>query len=201
MSEQMFGRPAVNARSQSSADLSSGQLHDLPIFAGLRREVVDGLLERSCSRTYPSGALILKQGEPARSLNIVRRGIVDLTHLSGKSECGVLLLSARDLLLPATTLCHEPALVSARALTNTRMLEIEGEAIETALAEYPVFAANLIKAMSGHWRMAVRNILDLNCRTAAQRVGASCCGSPTCSRTARHRCFRLPSATSPCAWE
>jgi CRP/FNR family transcriptional activator FtrB len=29
-----------------------------------------------------------------------------------------------------------------------------------------------MKAMSGQWRMAVRNILDLNCRTAAQRVGA-----------------------------
>jgi CRP-like cAMP-binding protein len=40
------------------------------------------------------------------------------------------------------------------------------------MAGSPVLAGNLMKAMSGQWRMAVRNILDLNCRTAGQRVAA-----------------------------
>lgn len=171
MSGRDSGDPADVTRSPSP-DLPGAQLHDLPVFAGLPHELIERLIERSISRTYPAGAMILEQGEPASPLQIVRRGIVDLTHVSGKSECGVLLLSARDLLLPATTLFHEPALVSARALTNTRMLAIDGEAVAAAVVESPVFAANLMKAMSGHWRMAVRNILDLNCRTAAQRVGA-----------------------------
>ena len=150
----------------------SGGVGEYPLFAGVPQSVVDSLLRSSFARQCAPGALIVKQGEHAAALHIIRRGIVDLTHVSGKSECGVLLLSARDLLLPATTLFHEPALVSARALTNTRMLAIDGEAVAAALVESPVFAANLMKAMSGHWRMAVRNILDLNCRTAAQRVGA-----------------------------
>ena len=106
------------------------------------------------------------------ALRIVLRGIVDLTHLSGKSECGVLLLSSKDLLLPATTMFHEPALVSARALTNTKVLMLDGTRVEAVLARSTVLAANLMRAMSGQWRMAVRNSLDLNCRSAAQRVGA-----------------------------
>lgn len=173
MSERKNSHPGVITRSPPGPpEPPSAQYRDLPIFAGLDQAVVEGLLQHSITRSYAAGALILKQGDPAPQLNIVRRGIVDLIHLSEKSECGVLLLSSRDLLLPATTLFREPALVSARALTSTRTLAIEGEAVETAAERSPVFAANLTKAISGHWRMAVRNILDLNCRTAAQRVGA-----------------------------
>jgi CRP/FNR family transcriptional regulator, transcriptional activator FtrB len=116
--------------------------------------------------------MIVRQGHPTPALHVVLRGIVDLTHVSSKSQCGVLLLSSKDLLLPATTVFNEPALVSARALTNAKMLMIDGPAVEAALDRSTAFAANLMKAMSGQWRMAVRNILDLNCRSAAQRVGA-----------------------------
>ena len=105
-------------------------------------------------------------------LHIVLRGIVDLTHVDGDGECGVLLLAAKDLLLPATTLFREPALVSARALTTTKVLILDESATRSALRESTIFATNLMKAVSGQWRMAVRNILDLNCRSAAQRLGA-----------------------------
>jgi CRP-like cAMP-binding protein len=105
-------------------------------------------------------------------LHVVLRGIVDLNHTDGDGECGVLLLSAKDLLLPATTLFREPALVSARALTTTRLVIFEEPAMRSALSQSTVFATNLMKAISGQWRMAVRNILDLNCRSAAQRLGA-----------------------------
>jgi CRP-like cAMP-binding protein len=167
---------------RSSADIdepSSMAIHPtrdelaiLPVFNGLEPELTDRLLDSSSARQFRAGALIVRQGERTPALHVVLRGIVDLTHLSGKSECGVLLLSSKDLLLPATTLFHEPALVSARALTNTKILMLAGDAVEAALAQSTVFSANLMRPMSGQWRMAVRNILDLNCRSAAQRVGS-----------------------------
>lgn len=148
------------------------ELASLPIFEGVDPELRARLLERCSARQYPAGALILRQGELAPALHVVLRGIVDLTHVSGKSECGVLLLSSKDLLLPASTVFHEPALVSARALTNSKILMLDGSDVHAALEYSTAFAANLMKPMSGQWRMAVRNILDLNCRSAAQRVGA-----------------------------
>lgn len=148
------------------------ELASLPIFEGLDQQLTERLLERCSARQYRAGALIVRQGELTPALHVVLRGIVDLTLVSGKSECGVLLLSSKDLLLPATTLFHEQALVSARALTNSKVLMLEGRAVETALDQSTTFAANLMKPMSGQWRMAVRNILDLSCRSAAQRVAA-----------------------------
>jgi CRP-like cAMP-binding protein len=150
----------------------SGGVGEYPLFGGVPQSVVDSLLRSSFARQCAPGALIVKQGEHAAALHIIRRGIVDLTHFSGKSECGLLLLSSKDLLLPATTLFDEPALVSARALTNVKILSIDGQAVERALTQSSCLSLNLMKAMSGQWRMAVRSILDLNCRTAAQRVGA-----------------------------
>jgi CRP/FNR family transcriptional regulator, transcriptional activator FtrB len=35
-----------------------------------------------------------------------------------------------------------------------------------------VLTDNILKVISGQWRMAVRNILDLNCRSAAQRLAS-----------------------------
>ncbi|HEV2594815.1 MAG TPA: helix-turn-helix domain-containing protein [Sphingomicrobium sp.] len=144
----------------------------LPIFDGVDRQLIERLLERCSARQYRAGALIVRHGELVPALHVVLRGIVDLTHISGKSECGVLLLSSKDLLLPATTVFQEPALVSARALTNSKILMLDGSDVQAALDHSTAFAANLMKPMSGQWRMAVRNILDLNCRSAAQRVGA-----------------------------
>jgi len=149
-----------------------GPLRRLPLFNGLDPQLVDHLLDHCSVTKYPPGTLIVRQGDHTPFLHVVLRGIVDLTHLSGRSECGVLLLSSKDLLLPATSLFQEAALVSARALTDVRVLTLDGTVVEPALNQSAAFAANLMKAMSGQWRMAVRNILDLNCRSAAQRVGA-----------------------------
>ena len=144
----------------------------LPIFKGIDEELARTLLEASSARQYRAGNTIVRQGDTVDGLFIVNSGLVDLTRIDGQHECGVLLLSARDLLLPAASLFEEHSLVTARALTTTRMIVIDNRAATDALAASPRFAANLMKAMSGQWRMAVRNILDLNCRTAAQRLGA-----------------------------
>lgn len=176
------------------------ELAQLPIFHGVERHLTDQLLDRCSSRQFRSGSLIVRQGDRTPALHVVLRGIVDLTLITGKSECGVLLLSSKDLLLPATTLFHEQALVSARALTNTRILLLAGEDVEAAFRQSTAFAANLMKPMSGQWRMAVRNILDLNCRSAAQRVGAfllriadlqSDTSSPVLPIAKRHLAVRL----------
>ena len=144
----------------------------LPIFKGIDESLARTLLEASSARQYRAGSTIVRQGDTVDGLFIVNSGLVDLTRIDGQHECGVLLLSARDLLLPAASLFDEYSLVTARALTTTRMIVIDNEIAASALARSPRFAANLMKAMSGQWRMAVRNILDLNCRTAAQRLGA-----------------------------
>lgn len=147
-------------------------LAELPIFDGIGAELTTALIEASSIHQYRAGSVIARGGEPVRGLHIIQRGIVDLAHQVGSHECGVLLLSSKDLLLPSATLFHEPSLVSARALTTTKVVVVEGATFEAAVRTSPLLAINFSRAVSGQWRMAVRTILDLNCRTAAQRLGA-----------------------------
>lgn len=164
--------PALSAGPAISSQSHADSIGALPVFKGLPDNLLDDLLRNASMQHFSPGELIIRQGEFTSTLHVILRGIVDLTHVSSRSECGVLLLSAKDLLLPATTLFSEPALVSARALTNVETLTLDGATIETALTRSTMLTNNFMKAMSGQWRMAVRNILDLNCRSAAQRVGA-----------------------------
>lgn len=153
-------------------DLYFGELSALPIFEGVEKELARTLLSQFSSQQFRGGATIIDEGEKIDRLYIVQLGIVDLTRVDGEHECGVLLLSAKDVLMPAAAIFEESSLVTVRALTTTKLAGVSAEAIRAAALQSTHLARNIMKVMSGQWRMAVRNILDLNCRTAAQRLGA-----------------------------
>lgn len=144
----------------------------LPILAGLSDHLRSRLLDGSSGLQYRAGSTIIPENGGIAGLTVIHRGIVDLAHISGDSECGVLLLSTKDLLLPSTALFDEPSLVSATALTTTKLVLFDLDAVTDVLGQSEQLAMNIMKAMSGQWRMAVRNILDLNCRNAAQRLAS-----------------------------
>lgn len=176
------------------------ELRSHPVFEGLEDCDADRLLSSCSGLQYRAGSVIFRQGASFDGLSIVHRGLVDLAHIDGDHECGVLLLSSKDLLLPAAALYAEPSLVSARALTTTKLIRFDAEAVISVTRTSGALTSNLLKAMSGQWRMAVRNILDLNCRTAAQRVASfllrlvdlqSETGAPILPIAKRHLAARL----------
>jgi CRP/FNR family transcriptional activator FtrB len=163
--------PAVDAKPTSiKPDLDDLRAH--PIFKGLGSHIADRLLRASSGLQYRAGSFIVHQGGRLDGLQVVHRGLVDLAHIDGDHECGVMLLSTKDLLLPASALFGEPSIVSARALTTTKVVIFDAAEVSAAMEVSRVLANNILKAMSGQWRMTVRNVLDLNCRTAAQRLAA-----------------------------
>ena len=153
-----------------SPDLAELRTH--PVFEGLEHGHIDQLLSSCSGVQYRAGSVIVRQGELSSRLAIIHRGLVDLAHIDGDHEYGVLLLSTKDLLLPAAALYAEPSLVSARALTTTKLIMFEPAVVKSVTQASGALTGNLLKATSGQWRMAVRNILDLNCRTAAQRLAS-----------------------------
>lgn len=152
--------------------VQQGDLAALPMLEGVSRTTVEKLAPAFSAFQYRGGALLLETGDSPPRLQIVQRGIVELCRVDEDGrEYGVLLLSEKDIVMPASTILRERALLCARALTTTRTLEIDSALVRAALADSPQLAFNLLRVTSGQWRMAVRNILDLTARTAAQRLG------------------------------
>lgn len=144
----------------------------LPILADLDEELRRRLIDASSGFQFRAGSTLVPENGGTAGLAVVHCGLVELVHIDGGHECGVLLLSGKDLLLPSTVLFGELSLVCARALTTTKLIFFDIATVNEVLGQSPQLASNITKAISGQWRMAVRNILDLHCRTAAQRLAA-----------------------------
>jgi CRP/FNR family transcriptional activator FtrB len=74
--------------------------------------------------------------------------------------------------MPAASLFAEPYLNSARVLRRARVLMLDVAAVRSEVLRSTELALRLSRALAGQFRMAVRQIIDLKCRSAPQRLAS-----------------------------
>jgi CRP/FNR family transcriptional activator FtrB len=74
--------------------------------------------------------------------------------------------------MPGAVLFREPYVASARTLGSARLLLLDADRVRTQAATSGQFAIRLSRAMAGQFRVAVRQVLDLKSRNAAQRLAS-----------------------------
>lgn len=144
----------------------------LPLFAGLEPAVVDRLIADATTDRLAPGTLLFSEGEPARDVHVLLSGMVEISKTDGRRDCGVLMFTGGDMFMPAAALFDEPYLVSGRVLTPARVLLLNGTALRDEALRNPLLAMRICQVVSGQWRMAVRHVLDLKCRSAPERLAA-----------------------------
>jgi CRP/FNR family transcriptional activator FtrB len=144
----------------------------LPLLGGLPAPVRERLLESSRIERVAPRAELFTKGNAPRHLHIVLNGIVDLSCAYKGNECTALMMAAGDVFMPAAALYAEPYLISARALTASRILMIDVEAVRAEARGCTELALALARVMAGQWRVALKIILDLKCRSPSQRLAA-----------------------------
>jgi len=152
-------------------EIDSDVLAAFPIFRRLRREALGELLIGASVVDLPGGTRLFSERETPEFVHFLVSGVVELSRLAGGSECGVLMYTTGDVFMPGA-LFGEANIASARILTPSRVLMIRVDALMERASHSAAFSLQLCRLVAGQWRMAVRNILDLKCRTAAQRLGA-----------------------------
>ena len=81
-------------------------------------------------------------------------------------------LSAGDVFMPAAALYSEPYLISARALSASRLLMIDSQVVRQEARTCTELALALARVLAGQWRVALKIILDLKLRSPSQRLAA-----------------------------
>lgn len=142
----------------------------LPVFSGLGRAQLTRLLQSSAIERHPPGTLLFRAGDRAEALHIILSGTVEIFSNGTGREWGVMLMNSGDLFMPAAVLFNERYTVSARTVGFCRMLLIDAERVRAEASESAPFAMQLSRAMAGQFRVAVRQVLDLKSRNAAQRL-------------------------------
>lgn len=145
---------------------------DIPLLGGLPKSTRELLLGCSTVERFAPRDEIFQNGEAPQHLHIVLSGIVDLSCTYKRHECTALVMAAGDVFMPAAALYSEPYLVSARALTVSRLLMIDAEVVRREALRSNELALALARVLAGQWRVALKIILDLKCRSPSQRLGA-----------------------------
>jgi CRP/FNR family transcriptional activator FtrB len=143
-----------------------------PLLAGLPRQEVDRLLEFGSVQRYPRGTALFDEGEYADKLHILLSGTVEIFSTCRGREWGLFLMNAGDVLMPVAVLYSEPYLNSARTVTPARVLLLDAERVRAQAAVSAEFAIRLGRSVAAQLRMSMRQVLELKCRNAAQRLGS-----------------------------
>jgi CRP/FNR family transcriptional regulator, transcriptional activator FtrB len=166
----MTTSPAAAAISGSPAP--SRDVEDIALLASLPAASRARLLKDSRIELVPANETLFLEGETPKFFHAVLRGMVDLsTHYRGRS-CTPLIMTAGDVFMPAAALSEEPYLVTARTLTLSRILMIDAALLREEAKKAPEVAMAMARLIAGQWRMALRIILDLKCRSSSERLAA-----------------------------
>lgn len=167
----------MNSLAESVSFMSSSSrlgcaVADLPLVGSLPKPVRERLLEASRVERLPARSELFTKGESPRDLHVVLGGIIDLSCSYKNNEYTALMMAAGDVFMPAAALYDEPYLISAHVLTPSRILMIDAEVVRREAKSSTELALGLARVMAGQWRVALKIILDLKCRSPSQRLAA-----------------------------
>lgn len=130
------------------------------------------LMRGAFIRKFGKRERIFEAGEIPSHLGILASGMIELCGTTHDPDCGVLLLTRGDLLVPMATIYQETCLTAATALMDGEMIMLARDAVISTTGKYPEAALALAQVLGAQWRMAVRHIIDLKSRTASERLAA-----------------------------
>lgn len=148
-------------------------LKSTSLFSGLPDVVIDRLTYSAFVQNLPAGAMLFQQGDQPEFLYMLLSGRVALTGKSGDGNDAVIEFFRRgDAFIAPAVVLDLPYLMSTRVVADARILMIPAEHFRDLLDRDATLNAALVKELSRHWRLLVRQIKDLKLRSAPQRLAA-----------------------------
>ncbi len=121
-------------------------LRNVPVLAGLSDELLEDVASQVSEVHVRAGDWILREGEAADSVFIVRSGRVQVVD-EGPPEALIRVLRRGDVLGELALLHEGTRSVSARARRDTDLLELGRGPFEALIQQAPSFALGLTRAM------------------------------------------------------
>lgn len=141
------------------------------LLNSLNDEMRDRLLKDAIRRSYAEGETIFLQGDPAKAVFIVLNGFIKLSRMTPNgTEAVVAILGRNRSFAEAMVLRGTPYPVSAEAISDCTVLQIDGARLRQILLEDPEFAIGLLASTFIHLQGLVDQIEKLKAHTGVQRV-------------------------------
>lgn len=118
------------------------------IFTDLSEETRTALMEHLHSEEFAAGELLFSEGDPGDSLYVIRRGVVEISVLSGENaELTVARLGNGEFLGEMSIFEREPRSATCRAVEDTSVLRLHEDDLLHLIRTQPHAAVAIMRRM------------------------------------------------------
>ena len=140
-------------------------LQRMPIFGGIRADVLQFLLEQAAPVSVPAGAYFFRENDQAQSVFVLEAGRVAVLKLWNGKEHLLTHLGAGDCFGEMALMDLVPRSASVRAVEDCTALELPGSAFyglyEKDLEQFALIQMNLGREVSRRLRQADERLFEL----------------------------------------
>jgi CRP-like cAMP-binding protein len=156
------------------------------LFNRLNGRSSDQLLRHASVRGYSKGEFVFRSGESPEFVNVVLKGCVALTGQTDEGRNTVIeFLEPGETFPIAAVALDRPYLLSARAATEIRLLQIPADRIRSMIQSNHDFSVTMVEILSHHWRLLATGLSPHHGKGRVLERGAAAERAPARSRAAR----------------
>lgn len=142
------------------------------IFQDVDEDSLQIILNNSTLEQRESGAMIVQQGDNPSHLYFIVSGSVRTTRLTADgNEATMRLLQAGDTFMDAVIFMGIPSPINAEVLEDAELLKIPREVVFERLQNNSIFARNLLRIVTHHYKNSMKQIDSMLLRSPVQRLG------------------------------
>jgi CRP/FNR family cyclic AMP-dependent transcriptional regulator len=174
LSRRTPGRPPSASPSARRAESETGEklwyLSRINIFADMTEPEMRRLAERTVMRRYARGAVIVRQGDPADAIYLIKEGRVKLCRHSSTGRVQILALLERGDIFGERGLAGGDTGTHCEAFEDTLVCLLQWHDLEDLIRSKPELAFRVMKNLALRLRQAEEAIEDLAFRDVPGRL-------------------------------
>lgn len=109
-------------------------------------------------KLFKSGEVLFTEGEPSRSLFIVRKGAISIRKMKGRNYVEVAKIQANEVIGELSFFDRLPRSATAVAIMDSEVLELSFEAMEKIYQSIPDYMKTIVAALADRLRKANEQI-------------------------------------------
>ncbi len=146
-------------------------LANLPLFRELDRDEIRRIAAATLQIEAPRGSVLFRSGQPCTGFHIVISGQIKLALQPPRGgEKVIEILGAGQSFGESVMFLEKPHMLTAEALTDTRLLHVARTAVFAELDHDPQFARRVIVSLSMHLHHLLGDLESYTLQSGTQRV-------------------------------
>lgn len=146
------------------------QLKALALFSEMKAESLESLLDAALLQHFPTGVILIHEGEPADFLHVLVDGLVEIYTEQNGAEWGISLVHPVSTFILAAVVGDQPYLNSARTLAESRVLLIPAQRVRAIFDQDLTFARIVARELAFAYRASIKKLKGYMARSSVERL-------------------------------